>query len=643
MVVPRGVSLTGLRALSALALMLLPAAVMAQEAPPDTTVPLARRGCCLDSVQDGAEVKGFEIHGNDALDDGTIVSALHTTESGGFLWWRDEQFLSKSEFLKDLERIHVLYQRHGYFDAELGSWEVTPSGDAVEVSLTVSEGEPTRVDMLAIEGLELLNGGELTVEMRERIPLQQEEVFNEPDLLASRTLLENEFQNRGYVYATVLLEYRIDKDERIASVTYSVDAGDQYYVGETRIEGYDQDDLDLIRGQLEFASGELYDRQDILDSQRNLYELGLFRRVQIEPQLASVRGDTVDVLVSVAPAPTHVVRVGVGYGTEDQVRLRASWLDRNVLGGARQLELRGQYSRLEREAAITYRQPTLFIPEMDFLSTVFLRYEEEVNYVVQRRGATVRSNLRLGRRYQARLSVTGERDQFSEFDEGVLIPELGREFINPSRLLYVDAGVSFDNTDSLFQPTRGSLINLSHQLGLPYLGGEYGYNKTTLLVTRYLEVRDGWILAGKILPGVIFGYGGENDRVPLFQRLFSGGANSVRGYERRQLGPKDNPAAFGQARDPEPVGGRALLETSLELRFPLRGNLRGAMFVDGGNVWSDPDELSIGDLKYTPGLGIRYATPVGPVRLDIARRTAEEERGENLPRWVFHISIGPAF
>ena len=628
-------------ALAALALTLLPAGLAGQEALPDTTVPLSRRGCCLDQVSDGAQVKGLDIRGNDALDGSTIEAALYTTESGGLLWWKHEELFSKEEFLKDLERLHILYQRNGYFDAELVSYEVAPSGEGVDVSLTVSEGEPTRVDTLAIEGLDLLNGEELTDEMRDRIPLQQDEVFNEPDLVASRALLENEFQNRGYVYATVLLEYRIDKDERTASVTYSVDAGDQYYIGERRIEGYDPEDLDLIEGQLEFASGELYDRQDILDSQRNLYELGLFRRVLIEPQLASVRGDTVDVLVSVAPAPTHVVRVGVGYGTEDRIRLRASWLDRNLLGGARQLEVRGQYSQLEREAAITYRQPTMFVPELTFLSTAFLRFEIEPNYTVERVGATLRSNYRVGRRWQARIGVTSERDEFSEFDEGVLIPELGREFINPSRLLYADLGVSFDNTDSLFQPSRGSLINLSHQIGMPVLGGEYAYNKTTLLVTRHLEITEGWVLAGKILPGVIFGYGGENDRVPLFQRLFAGGANSVRGYERRQLGPKDDPAAFGQERDPEPVGGRALFETSVELRFPIRGSLSGAMFVDAGNVWSDPDEMAIGDLKYAPGAGIRYRTPVGPIRLDVARKTANDE--DFLPKWVFHISIGSAF
>lgn len=641
MVVSRGHALKPSRILPGLALALLPAALRAQEATPDTTLALVDRGCCLSDVRDGAEVKDFEVHGNSALDESTIERSLYSAESG-FWPWSDEHYLSTSEFVKDLERIHILYQRHGYFGAQLVSYEVRPSGDdAVAIAVTVSEGEPTRVDTLAIEGLEPLDGDELREEMRGRIPLQQGEIFNEADLVGSRSLLENEFQNRGYVYAQVLLEYRIDKQARTASVIYSVDAGDQYTIGETRIEGYDPEDLDLVRGQLEFASGELYDRQDILDSQRNLYQLGLFRRVLIEPQLASVRGDTIDVLVSVEPAPTHVVRAGIGYGTEDQVRIRTSWLDRNLFGQARQLEVRGQYSKLEREGAVTYRQPVFLMPDLDFLASGFLRFEIEPNYTVERVGATVRSSYRVGRRWLTRLGLTAERDEYSEFDEGVLIPELGREFVNPSRLVYAEAGIVFDSTDSLFQPSSGSIVNLSHLVGLPILTGDYAYFRTALLVTRYYEVREGWVLAGKLLPAFILGYGGDKDRVPLFQRLFAGGANSVRGYERRQLGPKDDPESFGQERDPEPVGGRGGLETSVELRFPLRGNLSGAAFIDAGNVWSDPDQISLGDLEYTPGVGVRYRTPVGPVRLDVARRMSNEE--DFLPRWVFHISIGSAF
>ena len=148
-------------------------------------------------------------------------------------------------------------------------------------------------------------------------------------------------------------------------------------------------------------------------------------------------------------------------------------------------------------------------------------------------------------------------------------------------------------------------------------------------------------MAAKVLPGIISTFGGEQARVPLFQRLFAGGSTSVRGYERRHLGPKDNPAMFGQDRDPEPIGGNALFETGVELRFPIRGNFRGTAFVDAGNVWDDQGDIALDDLRYTPGLGIRYVTPIGPVRLDAARRMSDDE--PNLARWVFHISIGDAY
>lgn len=650
MVVPRGVSRrgsTGRRAslnrlalLAALTVLAFPSAVRAQEVSADTTLALRDRGCCLSEVRDGAEVKKFEVEGNAALSGKTIERALYTSESG-FWPWSDDHHLSKSEFLKDLQRIYVLYQRHGYFDADLVSYDVRSEGDGVRVILTVSEGEPALVDSLTIEGLEPLDGAELEGEMRGRIPLQQGEIFNEADLLASRDILETAFKNRGYAFAQVLLEYRIDKQARSARVTYTVDPGDQYYVGNVDVEGYDPEDRDLVLDQLRFSPGDLYDLQEIEDSRRNLYQLGLFRLVEVEPQLGTVRGDTLDFLVRLAPAPTHVVRVGVGYGTEDLFRVNASWLDRNFFGQARQLEVRGGYSRLEREAAVTYRQPTFLAPNLNFVATAFLRFEIEPNYTVERTGAVTRAGYRVGRRWQGWGSLAAERDQFSDFDEGVLIPELGREFVNPSRLLYAETGIRFDSTDSLFQPTTGSIANVVYQIGIPALSGDYAYHRATFLVTRYLEVRDGWVLAGKLLPGVILGYGGEKDRVPLFQRLFSGGASSVRGYERRQLGPKDDPEAFGQERDPEPVGGRGLLEASVELRFPIRGNLRGAAFVDAGNVWSDPDEISLSDLRYTPGAGIRYRTPVGPIRFDVARRMSSDERF--LPRWVFHISIGNAF
>lgn len=623
-----------------------PRRLAAQEALSVTDIPLESRGCCLDEVEDGAEIDDLDIEGNDALAASTVKNAIYTTSSG-WLPWGKEQTLNKTEFLDDLQRIHILYQRHGYFDARLDSYRVQPKGDKVTVTFTIAEGEPTVVDSLGIDGLEPIDGEELASQLRDRIPLQHGETFNEADLLASQSVIEAEFKNQGYAFATVLLEYRIHKAERSASVTYTIDPGDIYYIGDVRVRGYeDNDDDPIIRKQLAFDRGEAYSLQDIQTSQRRIYELALFRRVDIEPQLASLRGDTVDVVVTVAPAPTHAVRVGVGYGTEDLIRLRASWLDRNFLGGTRQLEVRGEYSRLDREAAVTYRQPFFLIPDLNYLATAFLRYEIEPNYTVERLGGSTRFGYRISPDLDSNFGLTAERADFSNFDEGVLIPELGRDFLASSHLLYASAGSSFDNTDSLFSPTRGFTARLDYQIGLPFGAFDYAYHRVTFLLTHYREVREGWVLAGKVLPGVIYTYRGDPNqdgegRVPLFQRLFAGGSTSVRGYERRQLGPKDDPKAFGQERDPEPIGGNSLFETSVELRFPLRGRIRGAAFIDAGNVWTSASEISLGDLQYTPGAGIRYATPVGPIRLDVAKRLSNDE--SFLPGWVFHISIGNAF
>jgi len=622
---------------AAVLVLVLAGPLSAQEEGPQAE--LRQRGCCLDQVEDGAKVEKVEVDGNHALPDGTVENALATTESG-FWPWSDDHYLSKTDFLDDLERLYILYQRHGYFDFELLSYDIR-NGAGVHIRFEVSEGEPTVVDTLALAGFDY--SPDVEERIRRALPLREGEIFNEADLVDSRRFLEDGFQDRGYAFATILLEYRIRKAARAASVAYTVVPGEVYYYGEIDVEGEeDPGDVELIRGQLAFESGERYGRQEILDSQRRLYELGIYRRVEIEPRLGSVRGDTVDVVVTVVPSPTQIVRVGFGYGTEDLLRVSGSWLDRNFFGGSRQFEVAGLYSGLERRAAASYRQPTFLVPDLDSSVTGFLRFDTEDNYTVERLGASGRLGYRVSRRIQTSASLTVERADFSNFDEGVLIPELGRDFINPSRLMNADFRTTYDGTDSLFMPSRGFRAELAYQVGLPIASFDYGYHKVAILFAAYREVREGWVVAAKVLPGAISTFGGEQARVPLFQRLFAGGSTSVRGYERRQLGPKDDPAASGQTRNPEPIGGNALFETSLELRFPIRGNFRGAAFVDAGNAWSEPGDLALGDLRYTPGIGVRYVTPIGPIRLDAARRTSGEEE-EFLPEWVFHISIGNAF
>jgi len=628
------------RGFGVIALVLFGASGVRAQQPSD--VPLLERGCCLSDVEDGAKIEKLAIRGNRGVPDATIENAIATTGGGPWPWSEDHLF-DKDEFRKDLQRIHVLYQRHGFFDAELESYTVEPVGEGgVRITLTVREGEPTRVDSLGLTTLE--GDAEVPLQsLRERIPLRRGEVFNEADLQRSREVLEEALKNQGYAFAQVLLEYRIRKEERTASVTYTLALGDLYRFGDVL---YDEetataDDRELIGRHLMFEPGDRYDLSEIDESRRTIFRLGLYRRIDLSPDLANVRGDTIDVRVAVAHAPAQSVSIGLGYGTEDRLRAQVSWLNRNLFGQGRQLEASTRYSSLERELRLTYRQPFVFRPGITFAATGFLRFEVEDNYTVERTGATAQTGFRIAPRWDGSLSLTIERDDFSDFDRGVLIPELGRDFVNPSELVFTQATLSYDSTDSLFNPSRGYKAHLAYQLAMPVGGADYGYHRITLEATHYVQMRRGWILALKALPGTIFTYGGDDARVPLFQRLFAGGATSVRGYGRRELGPKDDPAAFGQERDPEPIGGNGLLEVSAEVRFPIRGNLRGAAFVDAGNVWNDVGDIDPTDLEYAPGAGVRYETIVGPLRVDLARKIDAED--DFLPDWVLHLSIGHAF
>ena len=483
-------------------------------------------------------------------------------------------------------------------------------------------------------------------QLLQRIPLKQGDVFNEAKIDSSQAILTAEFQNRGHAFAEVLREYAIRKDERSAAVTFTIYPGEVYHFGDVTIEGETSVSQKLIRGQVQFGKGDLFRLDRVYDTQRRLYQLNLFRRVQVEPQYDAAVADTLPVGISVADADEHLVRLGLGYGTEDFFRASASWLDRNFLGGARQARLAAEYSSRRRGGTASLTQPNVLVDDLSATATGFFGEELEDSYDVRRLGGTARITHEISGDLRSYYGLNIERDDFLRVDEDVQGEILGPNFINPSTLSYVEFGLLLDDTDDLFSPTRGMTAHLDYHLANTVLTGDYQYHRLTLLVTKYVEVRDGWVLAFKVLPGVLEPYGsvatdGDSAVVaPLFERLFSGGSTSVRGYQRRRLGPLAGEDCENNFDDCDPIGGEALLEGSAELRFPLFGNFRGVAFVDAGNVWLDRGDVSLSELRYTPGVGVRYATPIGPVRFDVGFKTNGDDPG---PGMVLHFSIGNAF
>jgi outer membrane translocation and assembly module TamA len=256
--------------------------------------------------------------------------------------------------------------------------------------------------------------------------------------------------------------------------------------------------------------------------------------------------------------------------------------------------------------------------------------ENEPAFVLQRLRLAPRVERKFGTSISAALGVNVEYDDLTDVPRATV--RRLEEFEARGILASVTALVERNTTTDLLDPHDGSVLALqAEQAGGPWQG-DFSFWRATAEAKRYWPVLGRRVVAARLRLGVGDAFGGSDD-VPLFRRFYSGGINGTRGYARWMLGPLSE-------RD-DPVGGRTLLEGSLEFRTPLWGNLGGVVFADVGEVRRQAFTLSASDLQFGAGVGVRYKTIVGPLRLDVAIPLPDAPRGE--PSWQIHFSIGQAF
>jgi len=204
------------------------------------------------------------------------------------------------------------------------------------------------------------------------------------------------------------------------------------------------------------------------------------------------------------------------------------------------------------------------------------------------------------------------------------------------RMSFLQTGLRLDTVDNQINPHKGEFFSLAGQVAPAFLGSGVQFGQGILEGRKYQPLGDtGLVLAGRVKGGLIEPMQNTH-QIPIYQRLFGGGANSVRGYELYFLSPRNSKG--------DPIGGEALLEASLELRFPLPiyENLGGVVFMDAGNVFLKIHHVDLGQLKYSPGLGLRYLSPIGPIGIDIAFPTNRIDYQRDSP-YQFHFTVGYAF
>ncbi len=581
------------------------------------------------------------FEGNQQVGTSALREALVTRPRRWFALWQDRPPFDPYTFRTDLDRLRALYRSRGFYHAVISEDVSLPAeGDLVQVTIHIEEGPPvivTDVD-LTVEGLTLPAQDE--ARLRAGIPLEPGDVFEEERYERGRGALAGWFRQRGYARVQVEKRARVDVRDDTASVRYRVDPGPPSVFGAVTVSGLADVEERVVRREIAFRQGEPF-RQSLLDdTRRNLDALRLFRSVRLIED--DSREETVDVRIVLVEAERREVKLGVGYETEEGIRGIVGWRDYNFFGGARQLGVSARVSQLFRTIAADFLQPH-FPTQTSRLRVIFLQEQTDDDpYDL----LTTKLLPRLEWEVTPRLTTYG----FYRISLDILsdIPTAVREALpraRPRRSVVSGIGLGLDlnGTDSLVNPTRGGIARFSVEPIGTVLGGDVELVRAIWEGRLYAPLPYRFGAAGRMRLGSQEPVG-SSPQIPLFERFYAGGIGSVRGYARRRVGPLASELlSLARCREIDcdhPVGGRSLIELSAELRRPVSDTIDLVGFVDAGQVSLDAWDFPLGDLQYGLGLGARYRSVIGPLRIDLGFPL--ERRGDDAV-WQVYLAVGDTF
>jgi outer membrane protein insertion porin family/translocation and assembly module TamA len=603
------------------------------------------------------KVTSLDIHGADRLGAGRVASELGTRSSSWIPWGR-KRYFDRKVFDADIKRIETYYHDRGYPDAKVTAFEakLNDPQDAIAISITVSEGEPVRVDHVTLNGFDDLQPQALLA-LRRRLPLTEGSVLDRAQVAATTSMATRALQDRGYPLALVVTEETPVVDKRV-TLTLNAKPGMEARFGAVSVSGNLSVGEDVIKRSLAFQPGTRFSLATLQVSQRRLYDLGLFQIATLAPRndQAAAEG-IVPVQITVAEAKHKQIRLSGGYGSEEKARGEAQWKHVNFLGGARTLSVQGKWSSLDRGVRVNFKQPYLFSPRVSLTLSPQAWYTNEPAYWLNSVGGRGTINYELTRRNvvsgrgadsAVSLSIIAEQEDYEVADYALQDPTFYSQLISlgldpitgeaHGLLSALALDLRRTNVSNPLDANRGYLLQAHMERAGGWLPGAYTYQEYTAEMRHYLRMGRLGVVANRVRAGTIDAP--DEAGVPFFKRYFLGGSNSLRGWGRFEvsdLSPEGNP-----------LGGFSMLEFSSELRTPIFGKFTAVAFFEGGNATLTPWKVPFSSLRYDAGPGLRYLTPVGPLRIDMGFQInpTPELLVDGTPQshsWRIHFSIGQAF
>ena len=592
-------------------------------------------------IQEGKKVKINRItfSGNEHFNARTLRKQIMTKTYGLFSFLSKKGFLNREVLENDRIRLQNFYMDVGFIHCLVSEPQVELDQDKKHLTLRffIQEGDLFTVQEVLMTDNLILS----TEDLQKIIRVRAGDIYSRSEISRDLARITDAYGEKGYLTSEVFPIISEDADNRTISVNYKIREGEPSYLRWINITGNTKTRDKVIRREMKIAEGDLLDTKSMRESYRRIRTLGFFDELDIQT-IPTKADNQFDLDLIVAERLTGQISLGAGYSSEDHMIGTFEVTQGNLFGLGQRLSASAEMGGERQTYNLSFTEPYVFDKPLMAGFRLYYEIKEYDQYTRSSRGGDINFGFPLPKNFRIYTNYNYEKVNIYDIDDDIIAKGSTGENLSVFEESLLDAeGMTYsssimvafsrDSRDDRFRPTSGSMNRLAFKYAGGLLGGDNWFYTisldsgwhTSLPWWRFvLSLHGNMTYAGE--------HGGRD--LPVFERLYCGGANTVRGYSHRGIGPTD--------KEGDPIGGNKRAVFNLEMHFPIYEAMSGLLFFDAGNVYDEEQEFFSRSLRMGAGFGMRIYTPIGPMRLDwgykLLRRT-----GENAADW--HFAIGTYF
>jgi outer membrane protein insertion porin family len=567
------------------------------------------------------QIKKIEFIGNSAFSSSKLKRLISTSEKGLLSFITNSGDLNQEQLNQDTATLTGFYQNNGYVEARVGEPEVIFEEDGIVIKFRLVEGPRFKVGAVTMAGDLIIPEEQLL----ESIKITEEEYYSRDTLRQDVISLTDIYSDEGYAYTDIAPKIDEDPEKLVVNIQFDINKGKQVYFEEITITGNTKTRDKVIRRQLQVYEQELYSGRRLKRSVRNLYRLDFFEDIKINTIKGSA-DDKMRLRIDVVEKRTGAFSFGAGYGNVENLFLTASIAEKNLFGRGQILSLKGQLGTKTQRYTLSFTEPWFLDIPLSAGADIYNWNYSYPDYDKDSYGGKLRLGYPIFDFTRGSLTYTYDLADVKNVsdDASSSIKRDAGENTKSS----ITSRIRYDSRDQLFHPTGGSMHNISYEFA--GLGGNVGFNKIIGETGWYFPLV--WETIGVLHAKSGYVKQLEGKTLPDYEKFYMVGIDALRGFERDDLCPRDSSGSC--------VGGNKFVQFNAEVRFPLvpQAGVYGVTFFDTGDIYDSHEDIELDHLRESAGLGFRWLSPMGPIRLEYGWILDPKPSDTNTGKWEFSMA-----